>query len=83
MLVCLDVQVLPLLGQMPFCYTLLLRYRKFPSQPRYPVGLMFASGAHVQNETKCMGLFGLCRLIRLTPPAYWKVDVAQPAVTTI
>lgn len=43
---------------------------------------MFASGAHVQHGTECRGLFGLCGVIRLTPPAYWKVDVAQPAVTT-
>lgn len=60
----------------------LLWYIKFPSQSHYPVVLVFASGAHVQRDTECRGLFGLCRVVRLTPPAYWKVDVAQPAVTT-
>lgn len=60
----------------------LLWYRKFPSQPHYTVELMFACGAHVQHDTKYTALFGPCSLIRLTPPAYWKVDVAQPAVTT-
>lgn len=29
-----------------------------------------------------LGSFQLRRIIRLTPLAYWKVDVAQPAVTT-
>lgn len=60
----------------------LLRYRKFPSLPRYPVGLMFASGAHVQHDAECISLFRLSKLITLTPPAHWKVDVAQSAVTT-
>lgn len=60
----------------------LLWYRKFPFRPRRPVELMFASGAHVQHDTDCTGLFGLRRLIRLTPPAHGKVDMTQPAVTT-
>lgn len=41
---------------------------------------MFASGAHIEHDTKCTGLFGLCSIRRLTPLARWKVDVTQLAV---
>lgn len=64
---------------MCFCYYGVVVY-KVSILASLPFRLMFASGAHIEHDTQCTGLFGLCPIIRLTPLAYWKVDVTQLAV---